>query len=115
MSDVSEQQSAADETRRNDLEKAYRAVFMTAEGKKVLFDILETCGLYSAVFTGDNNATNFRLGMQEPGKALIARLDQFDNRFYPQLLLTIAELREMEKAAEQRAANKGQEDNDIDA
>lgn len=104
----------AEQSERAELMKAYRSVFMTADGKRVLFDVLEMCGMYDAAFTGENNATNFRLGMQETGKRLIARLNEIDARFYPQLLLGIADLREMAKAANE-AVNKGQEDNDIDA
>lgn len=103
-----------EQSERAELMKAYREVFTSAAGKRVLFDILEMCGMYDAAFTGENNATNFRLGMQEPGKRLIARMNEIDMRFYPQLLLVIAELREMNKAASVNA-NKGQEDDDIQA
>lgn len=113
MSDTQETLTPAEQSERSELMKAYGEVFRSASGKLVLFDILEMCGMYDAAFTGDNNATNFRLGTQEAGKRMIARLNEIDARFYPQLLLTIAELREMNKAA--TAANKGQEDNDIDA
>ena len=115
MSDVNEAISRADEVRLNEMDNAYRAVFQTPEGKRVLFDILTMCGIYDRAFTAENNATNFLLGKQEAGKAVIARLDQIDNRFYPQLLLTIADQREMQKAADQRAANQEPEDHDIDA
>lgn len=97
---------------RDGINDAYRAVFATAEGKRVLFDVLEICGMYDAAFTGDNNATNFRLGMQEAGKRVIDRLNQIDARLYPRLLLSIADIREMNKAAE-AAANQGSEDDDI--
>ena len=103
-----------DESKAAELAKSYQNVFRSADGKLVLFDILELCGMYEAAFTGDNNVTNFRLGTQEAGKRVIDRLNQIDARFYPQLLLSIAELREMQKAASD-AANKGQEDHDIDA
>lgn len=113
MTDLSEQLSPREEAERGELVRSYQAVFSSVEGKRVLFDIFEMCGVYSAAFTGDNNATNFRLGMQEVGKRLISKLDGIDARMYPQLLLTIAEMNEMTKAA--NAVNKGQEDHDIDA
>lgn len=111
---MTETLTQAEQAERDELAKAYAAVFNTADGKRVLFDVLEMCGMYGVAFTGDNNATNFRLGMQEAGKRIVGRLNEIDARFYPQLLLTIAELREINKAARE-AANKGSEDNDIDA
>ena len=114
MSDLSEQLSPIEEFERDELARSYRAIFQTAEGKRVLFDVLDMCGIYDAAFTGDNNATNFRLGLQEAGKRLIARLDSIDGRLYPQLLLSIADHKETNKAAN-AARQKEQEDNDIDA
>lgn len=98
-----------------ELDKAYGEVFATASGKLVLYDMLEMCGMYTAAFTGENNATNFMLGKQEAGKQLIDKLNGVDQRFYPQLLLAIADIREMNKAASERAAKLEQEDNDIEA
>lgn len=99
---------------REELRRAYRAVFETAAGKRVLFDILEQCETYGKAFTGDNNATNFRLGLQEAGKRLIGKLDQIDARMYPQLLLARADLRMMDRAlAEKAGAQQGSEDDDV--
>ncbi len=110
MSDINEELQRIE---LNELRKAYRDTFASPQGKRVLFDILEMCGTYSAAFTGENNATNFRLGLQEGGKRLISRLDEIDARFYPTLLLAIADMKELDKAA--ASANKEQEDDDIDA
>ena len=63
-------------------------------------------------FAGDqSNATNYTLGRQSNGRRLIAKLDEIDPRFYPQLLLAIAELKAMDLAAS-RAANPGEDDED---
>lgn len=98
--------SEADEKRRRDeLERAYRAVYATRAGKLVLYDILSKSGIYGASFSGENtHTTNFILGQQEVGKRLIRELDSIDARFYPKLLLDMAEMREMELEAARRAA-----------
>lgn len=113
MSDATEQLSPVEQAERDELSRSYGEVFKSASGKRVLFDMLEMCGVYDLAFTGENNATNFRLGMQEAGKRLISRLDEIDARLYPQLLLAIADFREMTKAA--IAAQQETEDDDIDA
>lgn len=113
--DLKEQLSPIETIRRAELVEAYRDVFATASGKRVLFDIIEQCAIYEKAFTGENNATNFMLGLQEAGKRVISRLDEIDPRFYPTLLFANADLKAMDQAAADRAANKGTEDHDIDA
>lgn len=115
MSELTEQMSPLQEIERAALAEAYSAVFASLAGKRVLFDILEQCSLYQTAFTGENNATNFMLGLQEAGKRVISRLDEIDPRIYPRLLLDRADLKIMDQAAADRAANKGTEDHDIDA
>lgn len=113
MADLNEQLSSSESSERAELERSYREVFATTEGKRVLFDIIELCAIYNSAFTGDNDATNFTLGMQEAGRKVIARLEELDPRFYPQLLLWRGEAKAMEKAAK-RAATKGVNDDDLD-
>lgn len=111
---LAENLTPQEEVERAELRAAYRAVFATAAGKRVLFDVLEQCEIYNAAFTGENNATNFRLGLQEAGKRLIGRLDEIDPRMYPQLLLGRADLRMMDRAiAEKASAKQGSEDDDV--
>lgn len=94
-----------------DIDAAFAEVFKLAAGKRVLFWMLEQCALYEDAFAGDQtNATNYLLGRQSSGRRLIDQLNAVDPRFYPQLLLDIAELKAMDRAAAPRAADEGEED-----
>ncbi len=110
MSDLIEQLSPQEAAERADLDEAFREVFKSAAGKRVLFWMLEQCAIYSDAFTGDDNATNYTLGLQGAGRKLIAKLDQLDPRYYPTLLLAVADDKAMKRAALERAAQ--QEDDD---
>lgn len=78
---------------------AFRAVLSTADGKRVLFWVLEQAGVYRDAFAGDDAATNYVLGQQAVGRKLIRMMDELDPRTYPKLLLDIADLKAMELAA----------------
>ena len=78
---------------------AFRAVLSTADGKRVLFWVLEQAGVYRDAFAGDDAATNYVLGQQAVGRKLIGMMDEIDPRTYPKLLLDIADLKAMELAA----------------
>ena len=78
---------------------AFKAVLSTAEGKRVLFWVLEQAGVYRDAFSGDDAATNYVLGQQAVGRKLIGMMDELDPRTYPKLLLDIADLKAMELAA----------------
>jgi hypothetical protein len=80
------------------LEQAVRLTFASEAGKRVLYWILEQAGIYGEAFTGENNATNYRLGSQLVGRRVIGLLDSVDPRFYPQLLLSIGDLRDRDAA-----------------
>lgn len=113
MSDVTEALTATQKAEIDALNRAFREVFSTPAGKRVLFWMLEQTAIYADAFVGDNNATNYTLGLQSGGRKLIAKLDEIDPRFYPQLLLAIGEVKAMERAADSRAA-KQENDDDID-
>lgn len=110
MSELKEQLSAQDAAERAEVDEAFREVFKTASGKRVLFWMLEQCSIYSDAYTGDDNATNYTLGLQAGGRKLIAKLDELDPRNYPALLLAVADDKAMKRAAKERAAK--QEDDD---
>lgn len=110
MSDLTEQLSPLEAAERADLEAAFREVFATASGKRVLFWMLEQCAIYQDAYTGEDNATNYTLGQQASGRKLIAKLDELDPRNYPTLLLAVAQDKAMKRAALERAAQ--QEDDD---
>lgn len=112
MTEFTDQPSAEEQFASEELARAYREVFATAAGKRVLFDILEGCAIYQDAFTGDDNATNYTLGKQAGGRRLISTLDAIDPRLYPRLLLDIADLKAMDLAAARRAA---QTEDDEDA
>ena len=110
MSELVEQLSPLEAAERADEDNAFREVFNTAAGKRVLFWMLEQCAIYQDAFTGDDNATNYTLGRQSSGRKLIDKLDELDPRNYPALLLAVADDKAMKRAALERAAQ--QEDDD---
>ena len=113
MDDVNEALTAQQELERKALDNAFREVFALDSGKRVLFWMLEQCSIYSDAFSGENNATNYTLGLQAGGRKLIAKLDEVDPRFYPQLLLAIGEIKAMELAV--KSAAQQENENDVDA
>lgn len=112
MSDVSEKLSSVEKFEKDEVHRAYREVMATHAGKRVLHDILSLCEIYGVAFTGENNATNYRLGMQEAGKRIIGQLDALDPRFYPKLLLDVADMKDIARATVSVATNQGTEDDD---
>lgn len=99
IGDLSEQLSPQEQSERDELARAFREVFAMASGKRVLFWLLEQCAIYRDAFAGDDAVTNYTLGQQVPGRKLIAMLDDLDPRLYPRLLLDIADLKAMDRAA----------------
>jgi len=96
--DLNAQPLSADDVSREELDRAFREVLALSSGKRVLFWMLEQCGVYQDAFTGEAMAsTNYSLGRQSVGRVVIGKLDEIDARNYPQLLLAIAELREIDK------------------
>ena len=93
-----------------DLDDAFRAILSTDEGKRVLFWVLEQAAIYRDPFGGNSETTKYGVGSQSVGRRLIQRLDQIDARLYPRLLLDMADMREMERAAAQNEGN----DDDVD-
>lgn len=93
-----------------DLSEAFRALLKHNDGKRVLFWILEQAAIYRDAFAGEDAATNYVLGSQSVGRKLIQRLDMIDARLYPRLLLDVADMREMERAAVRNEGN----DDDVD-
>lgn len=114
MSDVKEQLSPLEQIARDELNGAFRSVFASPDGKRVLFWILEQCAIYQDAWSGENNATNYQLGRQASGRRLIEKLDEIDPRIYPQLLLDIADIKAMDRAAADKLSNNEGSDDDID-
>ena len=91
------------------LEDALSILLKREEGRRVLFWVLEQAGVYRDAYTGDDAATNYVLGSQAVGRKLIGLMDQVDARLYPRLLLDVADMREMERAA---VAQDGEDDDE---
>ena len=109
--DVREVLTPLQESERHELDRAIGEVFATAAGKRLIFWLLSEASIYASAFSGDEAATNFRLGKQAAGLSLIAKLDSLDARYYPQLLLAIADMRETDRAVARAAAgNPGDDD-----
>jgi hypothetical protein len=115
MSNSSKQLSPAQKVAREEITAAFREVFSTASGKRVLFWMLEQCAVYEDAYSGDmTNATHYRLGQQGAGRRLIRQLDSIDPTLYPRLLLAVADLREQDKAhASTLADNEEGEEIDV--
>lgn len=113
MSDFEEQPSEEDRRRAEELATAYREVLSLASGKRVLFDILERCAIYTDAFAGEaHSITAHSLGKQAVGREIISTLDSIDPRIYPQLLFDVADLKAMDKAIAERSAATEDDDNE---
>lgn len=106
----------SEDREQEDIDRALNEVFRSAAGKRVLFWILSECSIYHSPYAGENAAaTNFELGKQDVGRRIIARLDKIDPRFYPQLLLDIADLKAMDRVIAETARRGKENDDEIDA
>lgn len=97
---------------RDKLHKSFSELLATEAGRRVIFWTLEQCAIYREAYTGDDAATNYTLGMQASGRKVIAEIDAINPRFYPQLLLDMAELRDRDRAAAEQADNPEDDDDD---
>jgi hypothetical protein len=66
------------------------AVLTLPQGRRFVMSILERAGLYRSSYTGDEAATNHRLGEQNIALWLLAQMEQLSPTTYPQLLLDVA-------------------------
>lgn len=113
MSELVEQLSPLEAAERADEDNAFREVFNTAAGKRVLFWMLEQCAIYRDPDCGEStHLTSGVMGEQRIGRKLIAKLDAIDPRNYPALLLAVAEDKAMKRAASERAAQSKEQDDD---
>jgi hypothetical protein len=113
MVTMHEHMTPQQEVERERTDKAFRGLLSTEDGRRAIFWMLEQCGIYRDAFAGENNATNYQLGAQGPGRRLIDRLDGIDPRLYPRLLIDMADIREIDKAeADARARNMENDDDE---
>jgi hypothetical protein len=116
MEQFKDQPSIPHSIGQDEITAAFREVFSTASGKRVLFWLLEQCAIYGEAYAGELvNATHYTLGRQGVGRRLIAELDRIDPTLYPRLLLAIADLKANDRAAAaSRAADEEGQDYDSD-
>lgn len=53
-----------------------RGVMSLEPGRRWFYETLATCHVFSTPFTGENNRTNFNLGEQSVGLALLAEIER---------------------------------------
>lgn len=114
MSDVEQGFTPAQEYERDTLERAFRTVMQSEAGKRVVFWMLERCAIYQDAFSSEPSVTNYVLGRQAAGRDLIGMLDELDPRTYPRLLLDIAEIKEVDRAAAEALTANQENDDDQD-
>lgn len=92
------------------LVSAMEGLLSVPQGQRVLFWVLEQAAVYRDAFSGDDAATNYVLGQQSVGRKMIDLMDQIDPRTYPKLLLSIADLKAMDQAAQKTDQQEDDED-----
>lgn len=112
--DVQEGLTPAQAYERDTIERAFRAVLQTEQGKRVLFWMLERCAIYRDAFDMEASVTNYTLGRQAAGRDLIGMFDEIDPRIYPRLLLDIAEIKDVDQAAAEALTENKENDDDLD-
>lgn len=98
---------------RDDLKDALDRVLKTSDGKRVIFWVLSMAGIYDDPFALDTPIRDYKLGQQSIGRRVLVKLDELDPRIYPRLLLEVADIEGMKRAA---ARNKKEVNEDeVDA
>lgn len=94
--------------RQMEVKNAWDAVLADAQGRLVVWDILEQCGVYRSTFTGNAHGT-FLEGQRQIGLWMLAdRIAAHSPRTFPQMQLEAAEFEERLM----RLHDATQEDND---
>jgi len=97
MSNLTEQLSREQELKRDQVAIDLEAVLRFPQGRRTVLWFLELCGVSRTAYTGDDNATNFKLGEQNVGLRLISQLEQLGPTEYPRLLLEAAQRKDPTK------------------
>ncbi len=71
--------------------ESLRKVLNTAEGKKVVWEILTMCDLYDYSSLPKKSDLYHRLGRQSVGLEILQALDRVDDETYPRLMLTMGD------------------------
>jgi hypothetical protein len=100
MSDLTEQPSGPEGSKRDELLSDLETVLGSPAGRRFVLGVLGLCGLYHPMFSGsDHAATDFRLGERNVGLRIIAMLERLGPATYPQLLLEAARAKQPEEPA----------------
>lgn len=91
---LTERPSRAQEMDRERARLDLEAVLSLPQGRRVLMSILEQCGVYRTAYTGERDATTFRLGEQNIGLWLITQIEMTGATNYPTLLMERAKMAE---------------------
>jgi len=75
-----------DEIHYNKIKHAMREVMKTTSGRTLMWEILDLCGLYSQVFTG-NSQTFYLEGKRSIGLSILQIMQDTDRKMYPKLLM----------------------------
>lgn len=109
---IAEHRSTLQTIEQQEIERAFREVIATPHGKRLLYWMLEQCAIYRDAYTGEPASTNYMLGQQSSGRKLIAKLDEINPKFYPQLLIDISEIRLRDRAQAEAIDNPEDDDDD---
>lgn len=96
---LTEKLSRADELVRDRVKTDLEAVLRLPQGRRVILSILERCGVYRNAYTGEREATDFRLGEQNVALWLIGQIEAVNPVEYPTLLLERARMIEERRSA----------------
>lgn len=97
---------------RQALDSSIAAMMQTADFKRFLFWLLGRCGLYANAFQIEAATERYALGRQSIAHELLAKLDSIDCRLYPEMLLDMATIRELDRSAEDAKSRKAQQENE---
>ena len=91
MDGLTAQPSASDKPIVGGIHDDMAALLRLPQGRRVLMWVLQQCGVYHSIFTGDDAATNFNLGRRDIGLRVLSMIESVDREAYPRLLLMAAQ------------------------
>jgi len=84
--DAKNKESKQEFQRRRDREiEDLRSLIKKPEGRRVIWKILETCGVFKASFSLNSMQTAFNEGKRDIGLALLADLNEADTHIFAQM------------------------------
>ena len=99
MTQLTQKLSREDELMRDRVVSDLEAVLRLPQGRRVLSSVIERCGVYRNAYTGEREATDFRLGEQNIALWLISQIEMVGATEYPTLLIERARLNEERRSA----------------